>query len=133
RRAAPEGAGVPGAARPEVVGRSPRLYLDEDVRPRTRTKPSALPRGARSRIRWIPGMPAGRALLLFSADGMSLLPGRERLRDIASSTEGSLREVPYAFLLAALALEKRDVVAVLKRRQTEKQVVFEAGTPIHCI
>ena len=61
-----------------------------------------------------------------------MLPGRARLREIAASSVGSLVEVPYPVLLAALALANRDVLAVLKRRQTEKQIVFSGGAPVKC-
>ena len=61
-----------------------------------------------------------------------MLPGRERLHEIATTPQGSLSEVPYGVLLAALALEKREVLAVLSRRQTEKHIVFSNGAPVDC-
>ncbi|MBL8112050.1 MAG: hypothetical protein JNK60_04140 [Acidobacteria bacterium] len=61
-----------------------------------------------------------------------MLPAAEKLREIARSTSGSLAEIPYAVLLAALAVSRRDCVALFERRQTQKRVSFSGGVPYDC-
>ncbi|HEV8269128.1 MAG TPA: DUF4388 domain-containing protein, partial [Thermoanaerobaculia bacterium] len=61
-----------------------------------------------------------------------MLPAADRLRAIAASSEGSIESVPYAVLLAALALAKSDRVAVLERRRTQKRIAFARGVPVDC-
>lgn len=61
-----------------------------------------------------------------------MLPAAEKLREIARSTSGSLAETPYAVLLAALAVTRRDCVALFERRQTQKRVSFSGGVPYDC-
>src|SRR5262249_9503679 len=74
----------------------------------------------------------GRAILAAEPARVSMLPGRSRLREIAEQGEGSLDAVPYAVLLVAIALSRRNVLAVLRRRKTEKQINFADGVPVDC-
>ncbi len=62
-----------------------------------------------------------------------MLPGPERLHAIATGPSGSLEEVPYAVLLAALALEKRSCLVLLRRKQTEKRIFLSAGVPVESL
>jgi hypothetical protein len=61
-----------------------------------------------------------------------VLPGPSRLREIAAGSQGSIEEVPFAALLAALALSKRDALLLLRRRRTERQIAFAKGEPVDC-
>ena len=45
---------------------------------------------------------------------------------------GTLQERPYATLLLALAGEEKSAVLRLRRNQLEKQIVFDAGSPVEC-
>jgi len=74
----------------------------------------------------------GRQTVVRRYDGPTLQPAADRLRAIAASSDGSIAEVPYAMLLAALALTKRDGVAVLERRRTQKKIAFSGGVPFDC-
>ncbi|MBF5045131.1 DUF4388 domain-containing protein [Aggregicoccus sp. 17bor-14] len=46
--------------------------------------------------------------------------------------EGSLEELPLPLLLHALMLEERTCTLELKRRQLEKRITFEDGSPVAC-
>jgi hypothetical protein len=65
-------------------------------------------------------------------ESAKMLPGPSRLREIAAGSKGSLEEAPFAALLAALALARRDVLLVMRRKKTERQIAFASGTPVDC-
>lgn len=55
-----------------------------------------------------------------------------QLYQVASLTEGNLREVPFPVLLVALSAYERSAVIELERRQMQKRVVLESGVPVDC-
>src|SRR5260221_6674444 len=57
---------------------------------------------------------------------------REALDEILRARSGDLQQTPYAILLLALALRERSAVLELRRTPLEKQVVFDAGSPVEC-
>jgi hypothetical protein len=57
---------------------------------------------------------------------------REDLDEILRARSGDLQQTPYAILLLALALRERSAVLELRRTPLEKQVVFDAGSPVEC-
>jgi hypothetical protein len=60
------------------------------------------------------------------------MPTREQLDEILRARSGDLRQTPYAILLLALALRERTAVLELRRTPLEKQIVFDAGSPVEC-
>ena len=57
---------------------------------------------------------------------------REELDQILRARSGDLQQTPYAVLLLALALRERTAVLELRRTPIEKQIVFDAGSPVEC-
>lgn len=60
------------------------------------------------------------------------MPTREELDEILRARGGDLQQTPYAILLLALALRERTAVLELRRTPLEKQIVFDAGSPVEC-
>ncbi|HEX3581033.1 MAG TPA: DUF4388 domain-containing protein [Thermoanaerobaculia bacterium] len=60
------------------------------------------------------------------------MPTREQLDEILRARTGDLKDTPYAILLLALALRERTAVLELRRTPLEKQIVFDAGSPVEC-
>ncbi|HEX3110955.1 MAG TPA: DUF4388 domain-containing protein, partial [Thermoanaerobaculia bacterium] len=60
------------------------------------------------------------------------MPTREQLDEILRARSGDLQQTPYAVLLLALALRERTAVLELRRTPLEKQIVFDAGSPVEC-
>lgn len=60
------------------------------------------------------------------------MPSREQLDEILRARSGNLQQTPYAILLLALALRERTAVLELRRTPLEKQIVFDAGSPVEC-
>jgi tetratricopeptide (TPR) repeat protein len=58
--------------------------------------------------------------------------GRERLDAILRARKGTLEETPYPIVLLALAVNEKSAVLQLRRNQLEKQIVFDAGSPVEC-
>ena len=61
-----------------------------------------------------------------------MIPSPQELEEISRAPEGDLKSVPFAVLVSALARHERTAVLSLKRRQLEKDVVFEYGVPVDC-
>lgn len=61
-----------------------------------------------------------------------MIPTPAQLHDLAQRSQGSLREVPFAALLWALAAHTFDGVLEIRRRQLVKEIVFEDGVPVDC-
>jgi hypothetical protein len=57
---------------------------------------------------------------------------RDQLDEILRTRSGDLQQTPYAILLLALALRERTAVLELRRTPLEKQIVFDAGSPVEC-
>ncbi len=57
---------------------------------------------------------------------------RDRLAAIAALPEGTLREVPFAVLLHALAVTGRSGLLSIERPPLHKEIVLEAGVPVDC-
>src|SRR5947208_15776545 len=57
---------------------------------------------------------------------------RDSLDEILRARSGDLQQTPYAVLLLALALRERTAVLELRRTPLEKQIVFDAGSPVEC-
>jgi len=55
-----------------------------------------------------------------------------RLEEITRLREGKLSELPYPQLVWSLASERRTAVLELRRRQVQKNVIFEWGVPVDC-
>ncbi len=51
---------------------------------------------------------------------------------IATQSEGSLEEVPFAVLLYALARAERSVTLAISRPPLVKEIVIESGVPVQC-
>lgn len=56
----------------------------------------------------------------------------EQLDAILRSRSGGLRDTPYPILLLALALREKSAVLLLHRNQLQKEILFDAGSPIDC-
>lgn len=57
---------------------------------------------------------------------------RAQLDAISRDRDGELEQVPFARLLAAMALNERTVVLELHRGQLNKRVILEFGVPVDC-
>jgi len=62
----------------------------------------------------------------------ALIPDAQQLEEIAHRREGTLREIPFAILLQALALNRRTVVLEIERKPMTKDIIFEDGVPVDC-
>lgn len=56
----------------------------------------------------------------------------DELDAIAARAEGSLKQVPYAVLLLALARARRSVTLEITRKPLVKQIFIEGGVPVEC-
>ncbi len=56
----------------------------------------------------------------------------DQLDAILLGRTGSLQDTPYPILLLALALREKSAVLSLRRNQLQKEIVFNAGSPVEC-
>jgi hypothetical protein len=57
---------------------------------------------------------------------------RQQLEAILVARKGELADTPYPVLLLALAAGGKSAVLNLRRRQLQKEIVFEDGVPVEC-
>jgi hypothetical protein len=61
-----------------------------------------------------------------------VLLGEEEAGSVCNRREGSLDDVPFAMLLAALCRRKRNLTLSISRPPKVKEIIFEGGVPVHC-